>query len=73
MLGAGIAISTTGIAGPDGGTVRKPVGLVYIGLATAAETIVEEHMFPGDRAAVIDAATRRALELLVSAVSADIA
>lgn len=69
LIGAGIAVSTTGIAGPDGGTARKPVGLVYIGLATASATIVEAHVFPGDRAAVIDAATQRALELLVNGVS----
>lgn len=73
VIGADIAVSTTGIAGPDGGTARKPVGLVYLALATASETNVEEHVFPGDRAAVIDAATHRALELLVSAVSSEIA
>ena len=68
LIGADIAVSTTGIAGPNGGTQRKPVGLVYIGLATASATIVERHVFPGDRAAVIEAATVRALELLIDAV-----
>ena len=65
LMGADIAVSTTGIAGPLGGTDRKPVGLVYLALATAEGTTVEEHVFPGDRAAVIDAATRRTLELMV--------
>lgn len=69
VIGAGIAVSTTGIAGPDGGTARKPVGLVYIGLATASEILVEAHVFPGDRAAVIEAATLRALELLLHAAA----
>ncbi len=69
VIGADIAVSTTGIAGPDGGTARKPVGLVYIGLATASETIVEEHVFSGDRAAVIEAATVRALDLLLNAAA----
>jgi len=73
LIGADIAVSTTGIAGPDGGTARKPVGLVYIGLATASETIVEERVFPGDRSAVIDAATVRALELLHHAASSNVA
>lgn len=67
-FGAAIAVSTTGIAGPGGATARKPVGLVYIGLATDQETIAEEHIFPGDRKSVIDAAASRALELLVNAV-----
>jgi PncC family amidohydrolase len=66
LLSVDIAVATTGIAGPLGGTARKPVGLVYIGLATANDTTVEEHVFPGDRAEVIDAATRRALEMLIA-------
>ena len=69
LLKADFAVSTTGIAGPLGGTERKPVGLVYIGVASAEHRLVEEHVFPGDRAEVIEAATRRALELLITAVS----
>ena len=63
------AVSTTGIAGPDGGTERKPVGLVYIGIATPAGTRVERHLFPGDRQAVIAATAARALELLLETIS----
>ena len=37
-LGATIGISTTGVAGPGGGTPEKPVGLVYLGLSTASGT-----------------------------------
>ncbi|HWV24309.1 MAG TPA: CinA family protein [Thermomicrobiales bacterium] len=66
-LNATIGISTTGIAGPGGATERKPVGLVYIGLAEPEGTQVERHVFEGDRAAVMDAAATRALELLVEA------
>ncbi|HYI25549.1 MAG TPA: CinA family protein [Thermomicrobiales bacterium] len=69
LLGVDISVATTGIAGPLGGTARKPVGLVYLAIATATGTEVEEHVFPGDRAAVIDAATRRALELLIASFS----
>lgn len=67
-FGADIAVSTTGIAGPGGATARKPVGLVYIGLATPMTTHVDEHRFPGDRAAVITAATEAALQLLLQGV-----
>lgn len=68
LLGTDLAVSTTGIAGPAGGTARKPVGLVYIALAHAGETLVEEHHFTGDRDAVIGAATERALDLILRAI-----
>jgi nicotinamide-nucleotide amidase len=69
LLGADLAVATTGIAGPAGGSERKPVGLVYIGFASLSGTIVEEHVFPGGRAAVIEASTHRALELLRDALT----
>lgn len=65
---ADVAVSTTGIAGPGGATARKPVGLVYFGLATPAGVTSYEHHFPGDRAAVIAAATETALQLLLRGV-----
>jgi PncC family amidohydrolase len=67
VLGTTLAVATTGIAGPGGATAFKPVGLVYIALAGDGETVVEEHHFDGDREAVIEASTKRALELLVGA------
>lgn len=65
-LGSTIAVSTTGIAGPAGGTPRKSVGLVYIAIASPTGTLCEEHMFPGDRAQVTQAATDRAVEMLAA-------
>lgn len=44
-----LALAVTGIAGPGGGTDAKPVGLVYISLASAGDTIVQRHLWKGTR------------------------
>lgn len=62
--GADTAIATTGIAGPDGGTEEKPVGLVYIAVSVRGQMYVEEHHFEGDRAAVRESTVEAALALL---------
>ncbi len=67
---ADVAASVTGIAGPDGGTPQKPVGLVYLGVATAAGERVERCQFSGDREAVRRQAAERALILLLETVLA---
>jgi PncC family amidohydrolase len=64
-LRATLAVSATGIAGPDGGSDAKPVGLTYVGLAWAAGSDVRKFVFAGDRAANRDSAARAALEWLV--------
>jgi nicotinamide-nucleotide amidase len=61
---AKIGVSITGIAGPTGGTIAKPVGLVFIGLATSDGVSVKGFNFPGDRNAVRLATSQRALDLL---------
>ena len=50
--GTHLALSVTGIAGPDGGTAEKPVGTVFMALADADGCRVNGYHFPGDRAAV---------------------
>lgn len=73
-FGADVALSITGIAGPGGGTPEKPVGLVYIGLATAEVVRVWEHRWTGTRyanqRASALAALAHLLEYLTSPVPA---
>ncbi len=59
-----IAISTTGLAGPGGGTDGKQVGLVYIGMFIKGKTIVEKFNLTGDRESVRKKATMNALNIL---------
>jgi nicotinamide-nucleotide amidase len=67
---ANIAVSVTGIAGPSGGSEKKPVGLVHIAVArTDYETLHERHLFEGDRQAIRQQTIAAALELLLSQVA----
>ncbi|MBQ7588159.1 MAG: nicotinamide-nucleotide amidohydrolase family protein [Lachnospiraceae bacterium] len=61
---ADVTVSTTGIAGPDGGSEDKPVGLVYVGCSVCGKTRVEKYNFEGDRTRIRCAATSAALALL---------
>lgn len=63
--GSDVGISTTGIAGPTGGTPQKPVGLVYMALASGgSETIVRKHQFSGSRTDIKLRASQTALDML---------
>jgi len=64
QTGADYALSVTGIAGPSGGTRAKPVGTVFMGLATPQGTVVERYRNPYDRETFKEAAAGQALELL---------
>ena len=48
-MGADIVVSVTGVAGPDGGSEAKPVGLTYVGVADERGTDVRRHLWTGDR------------------------
>ena len=61
---ADAALAVTGIAGPDGGTPEKPVGLVYIGCHVNGNTVVEKNIFSGTRREVREQSVNAALELL---------
>lgn len=59
-----VTVSITGIAGPDGGTAQKPVGLVYIACCVRGKTAVKEYHFMGSREKIRDAAVSAALTLM---------
>ena len=63
-LGADVAVAVTGIAGPDGGTPEKPVGLVYLHVEGPDGGHGREFSFPGDRASIRARATVGALHLV---------
>lgn len=66
LLQADIAVSVTGLAGPDGDDRGNPVGTVYIGYCSAAHTEIRRFLFSGDREAVRRQAVQAALELILS-------
>lgn len=65
---AQIAVSVTGVAGPGGGSVEKPVGLVWFGLATPGSVSTHHMIFPGDRTAIRQATVLHAFTLLQGGV-----
>ena len=67
LLNADVAVSLTGIAGPDGASAEKPVGLVWFGISTPKGARTERAIFPGDRAQVRAAAVDHALGMLTIA------
>jgi nicotinamide-nucleotide amidase len=62
--GADIGVAVTGVAGPGGGTARKPVGLVYIALARERGTTVARNIFLGGRAQIKFQSSQKALDLV---------
>lgn len=67
-LGSRVAVATTGIAGPTGATPTKPVGLVWLAVATENEVRAVGKKFDGDRQMVTLASTKEALALLLTAI-----
>jgi nicotinamide-nucleotide amidase len=66
---ADVALAVTGIAGPGGATPGKPVGLVFLAVASRGRPVRHErHVFAGDRTAVRLASIRAALDLLAGQV-----
>jgi PncC family amidohydrolase len=63
--GSTLAVAVTGVAGPSGGSARKPVGLTYVAVADDAGHDVRRHQWPGDRHANKLASARACLDLLL--------
>lgn len=67
---AQVAVAVTGVAGPGGGSVAKPVGTVWLAWATPGGVFAELAHFPGDRTAVRQATVARALQGLLERLPA---
>ena len=65
LLNADIAVSVTGLAGPGADEYGNPVGTVFIGYADDTRTVVQHHVFAGDREAVRDQTIVSALNLIL--------
>ena len=63
-LATDLGVGVTGVAGPDGGSAEKPVGLVYIAVSDRLGSDVRRFHWPGDRAANIHASAAEALQFL---------
>jgi PncC family amidohydrolase len=68
--GAHMAGAVTGIAGPDGGSAQKPVGLTYVAVADATGSAVRRHLWSGDRSDNKRASAEALLELLLERIDA---
>lgn len=64
ISGVDLGVGVTGIAGPDGGTTEKPVGLVYFALATREGIRCEKHLYSGGRKGIKQRASQTALDLI---------
>jgi len=64
-VGADVAVAVTGVAGPEGGSEAKPVGLTYIAVARSAGSEVQRHHWEGDRGTNKEQSAAAALRMLI--------
>lgn len=65
VLRADVAVSVTGLAGPDGDSYGNPVGTVFIGYSDGSRTLAREHRFSGTRQQIRESTLRAALTLIL--------
>ena len=70
VTGSDVGLSVTGIAGPTGGTAEKPVGTVYMAVATPSGTTCRHHLFEGSRLEVKAKTAQAALDMARDALEA---
>lgn len=63
--GTSVSLSVTGIAGPGGGTLEKPVGTVFMGCCVNGKTRVKEFHFEGSRAEIREQSVKKGLKFLI--------
>lgn len=68
--GADLGASVTGIAGPDGGSPQKPVGLTYVAVADGRGTEVRRHLWPGSRSENKRSSAEALLDLIIERIDA---
>lgn len=68
LLKTDVAVSVTGLAGPDGDEFGRPVGTVFVGFDNGARTVVRQYRFDGDRDSVRRQAAEAALKLILENV-----
>lgn len=68
LMHTDLAVSATGLAGPEGDGSENPVGTVYLGLYVRGEIRCERHIFSGGREAVREQTVRRAIEMAMEAL-----
>jgi len=64
LLNTDYSLSTTGVAGPKGGSDEKPIGTVWIGISSMSGTYAQKFNFSGTRSEVIEKSTKKALQML---------
>ena len=70
-LGTDLGVGVTGVAGPDGGSEAKPVGLVYVAVAGLGPAVVRRFLWPGDRSENKRSSAEAALEMLLARVDVE--